>query len=119
MLEKSMAVGIHLQSAQSPKPAASIPAWEQQPVTGGRLRSPEDERLLPVSQRASKPVKNGPVSGGRADIRQTQAVREISCELRSIRRMSFSAPQRAEIVNLPVALIQVRCTMDWSVTPSQ
>lgn len=93
-----MTVGIHLQSAQSPQPASSIPAWEQQPVT----RSPEDERLLPVSQRASEQAKNGSASGGRADIRQTRAVREISCELRSIRRMSFSAPQRAEIENLPV-----------------
>lgn len=64
-------------------------------------------------------LRMGRCVGGRADIRHTQAVREISCELRSIRRLSFSAPQRAEIVNLPVPLIQVRCTKDRSVTPSR
>lgn len=68
-----MTVGIHLQSAQSPTPASLIPAWEQQPVTVGRLRRPEDDRLLPVSQRASEQTENGGLR--RTDIRQTSAAR--------------------------------------------
>lgn len=74
-----MTVGIHLQSAQSPTPASLIPAWEQQPVTVGCLRRPDD-RLLPVSQRASE-LRTGGGGAEGIDIRQRSAVREISCEL--------------------------------------
>lgn len=118
MLEWRMTVGIHLQSAQSPTPASLIPAWEQQPVTVGCWSRPEDNHLLPVGQRASEQTENGGLRGTGTWL--TSAVREISCELWSIRRMSCwaGAPQQAEIVDLPVPLIQVRCTYDLSATQS-
>lgn len=55
--------------------------------------------------------------GEGADIRQTSAVREISCELRSIGKTYFCAPQHAEIVS--VAGTQVRCTCGRPVAPSR
>lgn len=79
-------MGIHLQSAQSLTPASLIPAWEPQPVSVDRLRCLEDDRLLPVSQRGSEQTDNGGVRGN--DTKLTSAVKEISCELWSIRKMS-------------------------------